>query len=64
MELWLVLVADPATTLPAASCLRGQLLRVVSLLIDSLNPATGVGAAADAVTAVLRVLELNPNAVR
>jgi hypothetical protein len=64
VEVWQRLLAHPATTLAAASSLRGKLLSMLSLLVD----AVASGRAAElgitptaAATAALRLLEFNPN---
>ena len=52
----------------AGGCLRGQLLSLVSTLVEDLAAGKAAAAAADGgiavLTAVLRLLELNPNIAR
>jgi hypothetical protein len=67
LDAWQRLLLDPSTTLAAGSCLRGHLLRLVSVLVEDVaaGKATAAGADGTAVlTAVLRLLELNPNISR
>lgn len=67
LEAWQKLLLDPSTTIPAAGCLRGQLLSLVSALVDNVVAANKTAAASNgiaALTAVLRLLELNPNIAR
>jgi hypothetical protein len=62
--MWQRLLVHPATTLAAASSLRGKLLGMLSLLVDAVESGRaaelGVTATA-AATAALRLLEFNPN---
>lgn len=74
LSAWQQLLLEPSTTLPAAGCLRGQLLSMVSCLIEDVLAGKTAAAAAGggdggdvgvaALTAVLRLLQLNPNIVR
>lgn len=67
LEAWQRLLLDPSTTLAAGSCLRGHLLSLVSILVEDVaaGKATAAGTDGTAVlTAVLRLLELNPNISR
>eukprot|EP00879_Flechtneria_rotunda_P027189 GHRR01029067.1.p1 GENE.GHRR01029067.1~~GHRR01029067.1.p1 ORF type:complete len:739 (+),score=326.62 GHRR01029067.1:246-2462(+) len=64
---WQKLLVAPTTTLPAAGCLHGNLLSMVSMLIDTVLSGKAEQlqiAQSAAVLAVLRLLELNPNISR
>jgi hypothetical protein len=67
LEMWHQLLVHPATTLAAGISLRGRLLSMLSLLVDSVESgkaaAIGVTPTA-AATAALRLLEFNPNVNR
>jgi hypothetical protein len=63
LEVWQRLLEHPVTTL-AASSLRGQLLSMLSMLVDAVasGKAAELGITATAAaTAVLRLVEFNPN---
>lgn len=76
---WQQLLLAPRTTLPAAGCLRGQLLSLVAAMIEEVVAAAAAAgsrhkppsAGGDGhekplavLIAVLRLLELNPNIAR
>lgn len=61
---WQRVLLDPSTTLAAGSCLRGQLLSLVSCLVEDVVAAKDTAAGRDGtavLVAALRLLELNPN---
>lgn len=67
LDTWQRLLVHPATTLAAASSLRGRLLGMLSLLVDAVQSgkASGMGVGdTAAATAALRLLEFNPNISR
>jgi hypothetical protein len=64
LDAWQRVLLDPSTTLAAGSCLRGQLLSLVSSLVEDVVAAKDTAAGRDkaaVLVAALRLMELNPN---
>lgn len=67
LDAWQRLLLDPSTTLPAGSSLRGQLLTLVSGLIEDVAAGKPTAAGRDGtavLVAALRLLDLNPDISR
>jgi hypothetical protein len=63
LDVWQQLLVQPTTTLPAASCLRGQLLSMLGLLVEAVLTDTAAKhnlmSPVAVMTAMMRLLEFN-----
>lgn len=67
LDVWQQLLVRPDTSLAAAACLKGQLLAMLSLLVDAVEAGTAQQAGLTPLavaTAVLRLLDFNQNIAR